>query len=161
MTPTARSITGFHPDDEGDWVAELACGHNQHVRHRPPFQPREWVLDPAGRAEKVGGLLECPLCDRAELPDAVAWVRTTTTWDEQTVPAALRRDHRVGAATWGRITVHEGRLRFQAATTPPIDHELQAGSKQPIPPEIPHHVEPLGSVRFAIDFFAVRRDPPA
>ena len=40
-----RPIVGYHRDEEGDWVADLGCGHGQHVRHRPPFQPRPWVLD--------------------------------------------------------------------------------------------------------------------
>jgi hypothetical protein len=31
-------ITGFHQDEEANWVAELSCGHQQHVRHRPPFK---------------------------------------------------------------------------------------------------------------------------
>ena len=31
-----RQVTGFHQDEEGHWVAELECGHNQHVRHDPP-----------------------------------------------------------------------------------------------------------------------------
>ncbi|MFA7386564.1 MAG: DUF3565 domain-containing protein, partial [Thiohalobacteraceae bacterium] len=26
-----QQITGFHKDDERHWVAELACGHDQHV----------------------------------------------------------------------------------------------------------------------------------
>ena len=56
-------IAGFHRDDVGDWVAELACGHGQHVRHRPPFQPREWVLEEVGRRARIGTPLECPLCD--------------------------------------------------------------------------------------------------
>lgn len=64
-----HAITGYHPDVEGDWVAELACGHNQHVRHRPPFQVRPWVLSEEGRAGRLGAPLDCPLCDRAELPD--------------------------------------------------------------------------------------------
>ena len=38
-----RATVGFHRDDEGHWVAELACGHGQHVRHDPPWQTREWV----------------------------------------------------------------------------------------------------------------------
>ena len=29
-------VTGFHQDEEVHWVAELECGHNQHVRHDPP-----------------------------------------------------------------------------------------------------------------------------
>jgi len=152
-----RSITGYHQDEAGDWVAELACGHNQHVRHAPPFQLRTWVLDPAGRAGRRGMPLECPLCDRAELPAGLRRVRTSAVWDEETMPAGLRRAHRVTAGTWGRISVQAGRLRFVAATTPAIDVELTAGSTQAIPPETPHEVEPLGAVRFSIEFFAVDR----
>ncbi len=36
-----RAIDGYHQDEVGDWVAELRCGHGQHVRHRPPFWVRE------------------------------------------------------------------------------------------------------------------------
>jgi hypothetical protein len=28
-----------HLDARGEWVAELTCGHQQHVRHQPPFPP--------------------------------------------------------------------------------------------------------------------------
>ncbi|HLI24072.1 MAG TPA: DUF3565 domain-containing protein [Acidimicrobiales bacterium] len=60
---TRRSITGFHRDEVGDWVAELDCGHRQHVRHQPPFQVREWVLDAGSRRARVGTVLDCPLCE--------------------------------------------------------------------------------------------------
>jgi len=60
-----RVITGFVQDDEGEWVAELSCGHRQHVRHRPPFQKRPWVLDEPGRRSRVGAPIECRLCDEA------------------------------------------------------------------------------------------------
>jgi hypothetical protein len=43
-----RRIIGFHEDTEGHWVADLECGHAQHVRHEPPWQERSWVPD-AGR----------------------------------------------------------------------------------------------------------------
>jgi len=49
-----RSTTGFHGDDESDWVAEVACGHGHDVRHRPPFQLREWVLEEEGRKARLG-----------------------------------------------------------------------------------------------------------
>ncbi len=62
------TITGFHQDAEGDWIAELACGHTQHVRHRPPWQLRAWVISEAGRAERVGQPIACPLCDRPAAP---------------------------------------------------------------------------------------------
>jgi len=157
---TTRPITGFHQDELGDWVAELGCGHNQHVRHRPPFQVRQWVVDPAGRDARLGTPLPCPLCDRAELPDDLRWVRSTPTWDDGSMPAGLRRAHRVAAGTWGRITVHAGRLRFRAATHPATEVDLDTGATQPIPPEIDHDVTPLGTASFSVDFFAVDRPIP-
>lgn len=59
-------ITGFHQDDEGQWVAELDCGHTQHMRHDPPWQQREWVLTEEGRAGQVGAELRCRLCAEVE-----------------------------------------------------------------------------------------------
>lgn len=60
-----RRITGFRQDDERHWVAELECGHGQHVRHDPPWQVREWVLAEATRREHLGTILNCVLCDSA------------------------------------------------------------------------------------------------
>jgi len=57
-----RAIVGFHQDDEGHWVADLECGHSQHMRHDPPWQDRAWVLTPDGRARFIGVRVECPLC---------------------------------------------------------------------------------------------------
>ena len=57
-----RRIVGYHQDQLGDWVAELECGHGQHVRHDPPWQVREWVTTEAGRAAHLGTTLGCVLC---------------------------------------------------------------------------------------------------
>jgi tellurite methyltransferase len=141
-------------------VAELSCGHGQHVRHRPPFQLREWVLDPETRALRLGTPLECPLCDRAELPDGLTPVRSSTEWDEHTMPAGLRRAHRIATGTWGRIIVRLGQLRFVMQSDPALDVVLHSGSTQAIPPEVPHEVQPLGPVRFSIDFFSVKGHNP-
>lgn len=62
-----RAITGFHKDEKGDWVAELECGHQQHVRHNPPWQIREWVTTEAGRKRKIGHFLLCKECDQKPL----------------------------------------------------------------------------------------------
>ncbi len=61
-----RAIVGFEQDAVGDWTALLECGHRQHVRHRPPWQERPWVLSVEGRAGRIGSLLECPECDRVD-----------------------------------------------------------------------------------------------
>ena len=57
-----RRITGFHQDEHGDWVAELECGHGQHVRHDPPWLVREWVTTGHGRAAHLGTTLWCVRC---------------------------------------------------------------------------------------------------
>jgi hypothetical protein len=64
-----QPIVGYHRDDESHWVAELACGHNQHVRHDPPWTVREWVTTAAGRASMQGYKLDCVKCDRGEPAD--------------------------------------------------------------------------------------------
>mgnify|MGYP000443862774 CR=1 FL=1 len=58
-----QAIVGFHLDEENHWVADLTCGHTQHVRHDPPWQNRPWVLTEQGRNEKLGVMLECKKCD--------------------------------------------------------------------------------------------------
>jgi hypothetical protein len=64
-----RRIVGFHQDENSDWVAELACGHGQHVRHRPPWQLRPWVTSEEGRRTRIGVELDCVKCDEGAPPD--------------------------------------------------------------------------------------------
>lgn len=64
-----QPIIGYHRDDENDWVAELECGHNQHVRHDPPWQLRPWVTSKEGREKHLGDMLDCKKCDRNEPKD--------------------------------------------------------------------------------------------
>jgi hypothetical protein len=62
-----QRIIGFHQDEEGDWVAELACGHRLHTRHDPPWLVRTWVLTTEGRQGRIGTELNCTDCDAEEL----------------------------------------------------------------------------------------------
>ena len=64
-----RSITGFHLDLENHWVAELSCGHNEHVRHDPPWTNRAWVTTPEGRQSMIGRTLSCKKCAADAPPD--------------------------------------------------------------------------------------------
>ena len=115
-----RSIVGFHLDDGGDWVAELDCGHGQHVRHRPPFQLRPWVLDDAEREAHLGTPLDCPLCERAEMPEGLRRGWRSADWDARSLPAGLRRAHKLAPGKWGILVVGEGSLVFRAAADQPI-----------------------------------------
>lgn len=71
ILPTLRTITSFVRDDEGQWVAQLGCGHQQHVRHQPPWINRPWVVTAEGRAAAVGGALECGQCVEVPAPATV------------------------------------------------------------------------------------------
>lgn len=79
--------------------------------------------------------------------------RSTPEFDETTLPAALRREHRTKAGVWGVIRVLEGEVRLV------LDDGSAAGGTILTPdrpglvlPEQPHHVEPLGRMRLQVDF---------
>lgn len=156
-TSIPRRILDFVADPAGDWIARLDCGHRRHVRHRPPLADYPWVDDPAGRAARIGAEIECERCGRGELPDRAAAYRTTAVFDEATLPAGLRREHTTGKGVWGRVEVLAGGLRFVMPALA-IDRVIAAGEHAIIPPEVPHHVEPLGPLRMQVVFLRVPAD---
>jgi len=60
-----RRIVSFSQDQDGHWVARLDCGHQQHMRHQPPWQNRPWVTTPEGRATMLAVTVPCRACDDA------------------------------------------------------------------------------------------------
>ena len=64
-----RRIVGFHQDEENHWVADLECGHTQHVRHDPPYANREWVLTAEERKQRIGATLNCQKCEEENLSE--------------------------------------------------------------------------------------------
>ena len=77
-------------------------------------------------------------------------------FDENTLPDALRNEHRTKRGTWGLLRVLEGEVKliFEDAPGPlrvTVDHPAM------IPPEAPHHVEIDGPMRMLIEF---HREPP-
>lgn len=151
-------MLSFHQDDEHAWFARLECGHRRHIRHRPPLSSYPWIDDEAGRAAKIGASIECERCARRELPSDAHVYRTTDVFDERTLPAGLRRDHRTRSGVWGRVEVLEGRLRLVMPVLG-VDEALGAGDHTILPPEIEHHVEPLGAVRMRVAFLRVGAEP--
>jgi len=92
------------------------------------------------------------------MPAGLRLARSSPEWDEHTMPSGLLHAHRVASGTWGRIVVHDGRLRFAVSTKPALDDELGRHSTQAIPPDVDHQVMPLGPVRFSIDFLTANND---
>ena len=148
-----RTIVGFVQDEAGDFVAELSCLHRQHVRHRPPFVERPWVLEEPGRAAHLGSPIECPLCDRAELPKDLVLLRRAGPWDETQVPAGLRRRHHTAEGVWGVLRVQRGSVHLSLETDPRIDTLLEAGGAQAIPPVTPHALSLDGPVALELEFW--------
>jgi len=146
-----RQIVAFHQDDAGEWVAELSCLHNQHVRHRPPFQLRPWVLDDKGRTGRIGSPIDCPLCARAELPEGLHVVRTAGPFDADTVPPGVLGSHIVADRTWACVHVRDGSVLFTLETEPPLAVRLHAGDRQAIPPGLIHMLSLEGPVRLTVD----------
>ena len=66
-----QPIAGYHVDAHDDWVAELRCGHFQHVRHDPPWTNRPWTQTPEGRAGALGQVLPCRKCDQGAAADNI------------------------------------------------------------------------------------------
>jgi hypothetical protein len=64
-----QPIVDYHKDEENHWVAELNCGHNQHVRHNPPLVSRPWVETQDGRDSMLGYQLNCVKCDTEQPVD--------------------------------------------------------------------------------------------
>ena len=146
-----REIDGFHRDPVGDWVAELHCGHGQHVRHQPPFLSRPWVVTDEGRASQLGVELECPLCDRFELPAGSP--RTSDGGihcddDAGGLPPITRRSPACGE----RSTSSRGSVRY--IVEPPLARELVLDPDHPgiVVPEVRHRVAPAADARFFVEF---------
>lgn len=90
------------------------------------------------------------------LPANVVPYQRTREFSESTVPDALRHRHTTKPGVWGRICVLQGSLRYRILEPLPEEHTLSAESSGIVEPEIPHEVEPLGRVRFYIEFLRHR-----
>ncbi len=87
------------------------------------------------------------------LPEGVSSYASTAEFTEASIPAKLLKSHRTKAGTWGRIVVLEGRLRYRIHEPEIRAFELLPGNPGVVEPEVPHEVEPMGRVRFRVDFY--------
>lgn len=147
-------MIGFHVDDAGDWVAELSCLHGMHVRHRPPFELRPWVMTEEGRHSRLGAEVECVLCDRIELPRGLHVIGTAGPFDAASVPEGLRHSHRIAEGRWGVLRVLSGSAVLSIETEPRAAIRLQAGESHPLPPGVAHALTIDAPVTLAVDFLS-------
>ena len=87
------------------------------------------------------------------LPPGVTRYATSPEFSERNLPENLLESHRTKAGTWARIVVLEGRLRYRV-----LEPEIRTAKLSPdrpgiVEPEIAHHLELRGRVRFRLEFF--------
>jgi tellurite resistance-related uncharacterized protein len=94
----------------------------------------------------------------AKLPRNAQSYRRTDVFTESTVPAGLLKAHTTKEGVWGLIHVLEGKLAYRVVDPRRLrsDTVLTPDSPQGVvEPTILHEVEPLGVVRFFVEFHRV------
>ncbi len=87
-----------------------------------------------------------------ELPEGLTAYKRTPSFSETTVPAGLLKNHATKAGVWGLIHVETGRLRYVVPSRDE-DRVLDRANRGVVTPEVLHRVEPLGPVRFYVEFW--------
>ncbi|MES2625817.1 MAG: DUF3565 domain-containing protein [Pseudomonadota bacterium] len=144
-----RKITGFHQDINGDWVAELDCYHNQHVRHKPPFFNRPWVESQDGRDRMLGSELECVRCNRLEWPEGLEPSGCSAEFTEENMPQSFEE----GDDHWVRIHVLDGTLVYSVGRPVSAIVELAAGATGIIAPGMQYSLAAKTNLRFYLEFY--------
>jgi tellurite resistance-related uncharacterized protein len=89
------------------------------------------------------------------VPEGLHAYKRTPTFTEATVPAGLLGAHATKEGVWGLIRVEEGELRYVVTDErrKPEQRILTPATKPGIvEPTIIHRVEPVGAVRFHVEF---------
>ena len=148
-----RKILAFFQDREHHWVARLDCGHGRHLRHDPPFFDRAWVEQAERRADQLGKELDCPACDRSEMPaDWVAYKRTPV-FNKDSIPKGLMTSHRTRPGVWARIRCPRGRLEYRVEA--PVNQVMVLDPQRDgiVIPGVTHRIRPLGEVSVFVEFY--------
>lgn len=87
------------------------------------------------------------------LPDHVSAYKQTPDFTETTVPAGLLKNHQTKSGVWAKIVVLEGQLNYIILEPSREQHRLDNQTIGIVEPACLHYVEPLGSVRFYVEFY--------
>lgn len=87
------------------------------------------------------------------LPDKARPYRTIGPFDENSLPAGLRRTHALKEGSWGKLVLEEGALAFTWEDETGGSRQLTAPAELIVPPVVQHHVKPEGPIRLTITFY--------
>lgn len=91
----------------------------------------------------------------AKLPEGLEAYKRTPVFTETSVPAGLLKDHSTKEGTWGLIKVEQGKLRYivtDARRTAAERTLTPVSEPGVVEPTIVHRVEPMGPVKFYVEF---------
>lgn len=88
------------------------------------------------------------------LPADAAVYKTVGPWDQDSLPAAIRGDHRTKADVWGRAVVDQGAVDYVLDGVGRF--RLAPGVPGIIPPQATHHLEGDGPFVVRVEFLRVR-----
>jgi uncharacterized protein YeaO (DUF488 family)/tellurite resistance-related uncharacterized protein len=161
-SPELRRWFGHRPDR---WQAfreryEAELAHNPAVAELPRATERPVTLLYAAKdeAHNHARVLLDHLQASGGLPAPARPYRRTDVFTEATVPAGLLRAHTTKPGVWGLIHVLEGRLAYRVLDPRRPSSETVLTPQAPpgvVEPTISHEVEPLGPVRFFVEFHRV------
>ena len=87
------------------------------------------------------------------LPEGLTAYKRTPVFDQDSVPAGLRREHRTKDGVWALIHILEGQLQYRILA--PLSEQILTPERPGIVrPGQPHEVQPMGPVRFYVEFHA-------
>ena len=93
------------------------------------------------------------------LPVGAEFYKQTPVFTELNVPRGLLSDHSTKEGTWGLIRVEHGQLRYSItdARRCPSSSILTTDAPGLVEPTIRHKVQPIGTVRFCVEFYRLHR----
>ena len=87
------------------------------------------------------------------LPSEVTFISKTSEFDETTIPKKLLKSHQTKEEVWGKIVILQGQLKYTINESKKEIIMLNENNPGVIQPTILHEVEPLGEVRFYVEFY--------
>jgi tellurite resistance-related uncharacterized protein len=86
-----------------------------------------------------------------QLPKNVAAYKRTPSFNAETIPAGLLKDHSTAEGVWGLIQVENGTLEYIIGDDEV--HRLSPKTKGVVEPTVVHHVRADGPVSFFVEFY--------
>lgn len=91
------------------------------------------------------------------LPDGIVQYSASPVFDENSVPDALLKNHKVKEGVWGRIVVFEGDIHYIVAGQEDEILSVTPSNFAIIEPDILHHVSLTGPVKFQVEFYRIEK----